>query len=86
MSAAPAGDLFDEILDFLASTPTPEQIVAFQPLEALQARVSHLLDKNRHDTITEEEKAELEEFLRLNRFMSRLKLRARLKLEKEMRS
>jgi hypothetical protein len=80
MAIAPEAALFDEILDFLASTPTPEQIVAFQPPDSLQQRLTYLLEQNQLDRLSVEEHAELDEFLRMNRFMSRLKLRARLKL------
>jgi hypothetical protein len=38
--------LFNEILDFLSSTPTPEAILAFRPSKELQARASELLEKN----------------------------------------
>ena len=72
--------LFDNILDFLASTPTPENILDFEPPEPLQQRLSYLLKQNRHDQLTADEHHELNEFLRMNRLMSRLKLRARLKL------
>ena len=80
MAFAPTDTFFDEILDFLASTPTPERIIAFEPPDALQQRLSDLLAKNRSDQLTESEKVELDEFLRMNRFMSRLKLKARQKL------
>jgi len=81
MAIAPPSDaLFDEILDFLASTPTPEKIIAFEPPEALQQRLSHLLDQNKRDALSAEERSELDEFLRMNRFMSRLKLHSRKKL------
>lgn len=72
--------LFDEVLDFLSSTPTPQQIVAFAPSEALQARAHYLLDGNRAGSLTVEERAELDEFARMNHFMSMLKIRARAKL------
>ena len=81
MASAYPDTLFDEILDFLASTPTPEQIIAFQPPESLQRRLSELLEKNREDRLPTEEQVELDEFLRMNRFMSRLKLKARQKLK-----
>lgn len=81
MAVAPPNTLFDEILDFLASTPTPEQIITFEPPEKLQKRLSELLEKNRHDELSDDDEAELDEFLRMNRFISRLKLRARKKLE-----
>ena len=77
----PAQDTFtDDILDFLASTPTPQQIIAFEPPAALTDRFQVLLDLNRRDELSVEQRRELDEILRLNRFMSRLKLRARLKL------
>jgi hypothetical protein len=80
LAFAPTDTLFDSVLDFLASTPTPEQIIAFQPPEALQKRLSDLLELNRSHRLTETEQTELDEFLRMNRFMSRLKLKAREKL------
>ena len=36
-----------EVLEFLATLPTAEQIVALRPSESLQARISALLEKNR---------------------------------------
>lgn len=80
MALAPAETLFDEILDFLASSPTAEQIVNYQPPIVLQQRLSELLDKNRSGGLSEAEQSELDEFLRMNRFMSRLKLKARKRL------
>ena len=71
--------LFDEILDFLASAPTQEAIIAFRPSERLQARASELLDKNRAGKLTAEEQVELDEFQRMNHFMTMLKARARKK-------
>ena len=72
--------LFDEILDFLSSTPTPEAIVAFRPSKQLQSRASELLGKNRSGQLSSEEMSELDEIQRMNHFMSMLKARARQKL------
>ncbi|RMF77615.1 MAG: hypothetical protein D6737_17160 [Chloroflexi bacterium] len=80
MSVVPPETIYDEIIDFLVSAPTPEQIIAFKPPEKLQARLSALLEQNRQHGLSTEEQAELDEFLRMNRFMSRLKLRARQKI------
>jgi hypothetical protein len=68
---------FDEILDFLAASPTAEQLVNYQPPVALQQRLSELLNKNRSGGLSDAEQSELDEFLRMNRFMSRLRLKAR---------
>lgn len=72
--------VFAEIIDFLASTPTPEDIIAFKPSDYLQQRLSYLLDQNRNDNLTAEERTELDEFLRMNHFFNMLKIRARQKL------
>jgi hypothetical protein len=80
MATVPSAVLFEDILDFLASTPTPEQIIAFEPSEALKQRLADLLEQNRHDALSEDQRAELDEFLRMNHFMNMLKLRARQKL------
>ena len=80
MSFVAAEALFDELIEFLASSPSAEQLVAYQPPVALQQRLSELLDKNRSVRLTSAEEAELQEFLRMNRFMSRLRLKARLRL------
>jgi hypothetical protein len=80
MAVAQINPLFDEVLEFLSSTPTPEDIVSFQPSGALQERASELLEKKRHDALSSQELAELDEFAQLNQFMSMLKIRARKKL------
>lgn len=80
MMTTEATTLFDEVLDFLASTPTPEQVIAFQPSETLQSRMSDLIDRNHRGHLTAAEQAELEECSRLNHFMSMLKVRVRNRL------
>lgn len=72
--------LFDEILDFLASTPTPQAIIDFHPSDELQARASDLLDKNRDGQLSLTEQNELDEFQRMNHFMTMLKARAHQKI------
>jgi hypothetical protein len=82
MVALPAApSLQDEIIDFLASGPTPEQILALRPSEAVQQRISALLDRNRSSTLTAEEHRELDEYLRLDHFVTLLKARTRQKLQ-----
>jgi len=80
MATMETSTLFDEILDFLASTLTPEQIIEFHPSARLQLRLRDLLDRNRNETLTAEESTELDEFSRMNHLMSMLKIRARKRL------
>ncbi len=76
-SAHPA---FEEMLDFLASGPSPEKIVAFKVSPAAQARLDELLEKNRQEGLTDEEAAELDVYSQVNHILILLKARARLAL------
>ncbi len=66
----------DEIYDFLASGPSSTQIVAFRPSELAQERMRYLLDANRDNQLTPEERQELDENIRLEDMMRILKARA----------
>ena len=68
---------YQEVYQFLVSSPTPEQIIAFRPSETTQERVRQLLAANKTNRLTAEEQAELDEFERVNHFVSMLKIYAR---------
>ena len=81
MANVPMLEFMDEILDFLTSAPTQQDIIDYQPSEALAERSHYLHDRNRHDALTDAERIELDELHRLNHFMIQLKTRTRLKLK-----
>lgn len=83
MTVAQPTMLLDEITDFLATSPTPQAIIAFRPSEILERRALDLLQRNRENRLTPEERAEMEEFMRMDHFMTLLKAKARLKLAGE---
>ena len=66
-----------EIIEFLASGPGPEEIVAFRPSAAHIERSGELLDKNRESQLTKAEEAELDEMEHINHLMTLLKAEAR---------
>jgi hypothetical protein len=68
---------FREMIDFLASGPTPEQIVSFRASPAVQARLEDLLDKNREQGLSDDEAAELDVYEQVNHVLLLLKARAR---------
>lgn len=72
-------DVWHEVDDFLTSTPTPAQILAFRPSPAAQERLRQLLDANRTRPLTVDEEAGLNETLAVEQFMRRLKVRAMAK-------
>jgi len=81
MATAPPPIFMNEILDFLASTPTPEDIIAYQPSQSLVDRSHYLHDRNRQGALTDAERTEFEELRHINHFMNQLRIRAQLKLQ-----
>ena len=69
--------LAEEMVSFLARRPGPEDIIAFRPAEASVARGHELLEKNRANSLTLDERREMESMARLNRFFMELKARVR---------
>ncbi len=69
-------NITDEVLDFLVTGPTPEQIIAFHASEQAQEQLRLLLERNRNGTLTERERAELEEMSRVDHFFTLIKARA----------
>jgi hypothetical protein len=69
--------VFTEMIDFLVSRPTPEQIVGFKFSSEIQTRLEMLLEKNRESSLTETENAELDTFEQVNHLLILLKAQAR---------
>ena len=69
-------EVYRSVLEFLASHPSPEAVVDFQPTPAIQERISELLEKNRAGELTPSEAAELDEYEWINRFVRKFKIRA----------
>jgi hypothetical protein len=65
-----------EVLDFLMTRPTPQDIVAFKVSPQAQERLRSLLNKNRAGTLTEPEVAELDVYEQLEQLMILMKARA----------
>lgn len=69
--------LHSEVIEFLASGPTLQAIVAFRPSAKAQARVTELLDKNQAGTLMSAEQSELDRYEHLDYLMTLVKARAR---------
>ncbi|MEG4504483.1 hypothetical protein QUA81_10240 [Microcoleus sp. F6_B4] len=68
--------VYQEVLDFLINTPTPQNIVNFKVSQQAQTRLQILLDKNRESTLNSMEIAELDVCEQLEHLMILLKARA----------
>ena len=70
----------DEILDFVTSSPSLEEIVRFTYSDETLERVSYLSEQKTTATLTQEEQQELREFKRAAHVMEQLKIRAQRRL------
>ena len=73
-AASPA---YFEIIDFIATGTTPEAIIQFRPSSEAQIRVADLIEREKEDRLSPEEKAELDHFLELEHILRMAKARAR---------
>ncbi|MFP4121296.1 hypothetical protein [Coleofasciculus sp.] len=64
---------YTEVLDFLITRPTPQEITTFKVSAEAQERLRTLLDKNREGTLTEAEATELDLYEQLEHLMILLK-------------
>ena len=72
---------YAEVLHFLVTRPTPQEIVAFKVSAEAQERIRTLLDKNRDGRLTETETAELDLYEQLEPMMIFLKAKAHALIE-----
>ena len=67
-----------EVLEILAGLPTPKEILALRPSQALQARLDILLEKNRTEGLNPEEEQEWERYQYLEHLIRIAKAKAHL--------
>jgi hypothetical protein len=69
--------IYQEITNFLASNPTLEEMVDFKISAAAQGRLEELLNKEKEEGLTPDEKGEMEKYLQYRHVMILLKASAR---------
>ena len=74
MSAA--SPVYLEIIDFIATGTTPEAVTHFQPSAAAQQRVADLIQREKEQPLSADEKAELDHFMELEHILRMAKARA----------
>ncbi len=73
---------YNEIVDFIASGTTPRSVADFRASEATRRRVAELIELEKTDSLSAEERSELDRFLELEHIMRLAKAKAR-KIVKE---
>jgi len=67
----------EEIIDFIASGTSPENVIAFRPSPKSRQRVMDLIAREKANGLSPEETAELNDYLQLEHLMRLAKARAR---------
>lgn len=65
----------EEIADFLASCPAPDELLQFRPSPQSQTRAEELLEKLKDGCLSAEERKELDQFEQAERLMRLVKAR-----------
>jgi hypothetical protein len=68
---------YEEVVDFIAAGTTPQNVIAFRPSEAAQARVEDLLSREKDGELSPAEKSELDHYMQLEHLIRLAKVRAR---------
>jgi hypothetical protein len=71
-----ADPVYLELIDFIATGTTPEQVIDFRPSATAQERVEDLIAKAKEDQLSADEQAELDYFLQLEHILRMAKARA----------
>ncbi|NOQ36749.1 MAG: hypothetical protein GQ569_12785 [Methylococcaceae bacterium] len=71
----------NEILEFLAKLPTPEEILALKPAQELQLQINTLLDKQRNHGLSVAEEQQWQQYEYLEHLVRIAKANALLKLQ-----
>jgi len=72
----------DDVLEFLAGLPEPEDILKLRPSKSFQTRISHLLEKNRSAGLSRQEEKEWDQYAYLEHLVRMAKAKAFMKMKK----
>ncbi len=74
---------YEEVIEFIAAGTSPQNVVAFRPSEGAKERVTDLIHREKTDSLSPDEKSELDHYLQLEHLMRLAKARARLYITNE---
>lgn len=72
---------YDEFVDFIAGGSTPQSVVDFRPSEETKAHVGELIRRQKADSLSSDETAELNSYLQIEHLMRLAKARARQRMQ-----
>ena len=72
---------YDEFVDFIAGGNTPQSVIDFRPSHETKAHVAELIRRQKAETLSVDETAELNNYLQIEHLMRLAKARARQRLQ-----
>ncbi len=78
---APSTSIQEEVLSFLMTSPTPQQIIDFRASNMAQERLRYLLEANRQGVLSHQERSELDDSSRWNHLVILMKAKAHKTLQ-----
>ena len=75
--------VYTEFIDFIATGTTPNTIISFRPSDAVKERVADLIHREKTTGLSDDETAELNQYMQLEHIMRLAKARARQHLTDE---
>jgi hypothetical protein len=69
---------YEEIVEFIATRISPEDVAGFQASDEVKERVADLIHREKTTGLSQDEKSELDQYLQLEHIMRLAKARARL--------
>lgn len=67
---------YEEVVDFIANETDPGKLIAFCPSDESRERVARLLEREKSDEVSSEQRSELDHYLQLEHLMRLIKSRA----------
>ncbi|MEX2315619.1 MAG: hypothetical protein WD669_00600 [Pirellulales bacterium] len=74
---------YEEITELIASGGDPEAVAAYQASATTRQRVADLIAREKNDSLTDDEKSELDQYMQLEHVIRLAKARARARLSNE---
>ena len=60
---------YEEVVEFIAAGSSPQNVIAFRPSEKTKRRVFDLIEREREEGLSADEKSELDHYLQMEHLM-----------------
>ncbi|MCT7950676.1 hypothetical protein NG798_12815 [Ancylothrix sp. C2] len=76
MTTTPLTKAYEELIEFIATGTTPQSLINFQASDTVKQRVIHLIELEKINSLTQDEKKELDNYMQIEHLMRLAKAKA----------